>query len=278
MQKIYAMSDIHGMIRSLRERLSQLNVDEIRNGDARLLFLGDYIDRGYNSFKVLDTLFHLQKDLGENVIVLKGNHDQWFLEFLYGQNPEWLGNLRATAFLSEFLTESELGNVNHLMARMKPDLTHGIVRKAMEERHKDLFLWMKSLPLYYETDHQIYVHAGVDEDAEDLWQVGTSDEMFLEKYPPQTGFFYKDIIAGHVSTSTASGNRELHDVYYDGLSHFYIDGVDSYLPSIRNGEFVIPLLRYTEERGIGNYDRIDQNGQPNLICTKDWNTLCTDHS
>lgn len=273
MLKIYAMSDLHGMIVSLRERLSQLNMNEIRNGDTKLLLLGDYIDRGYNSFKVLDTLFHLQNDLGENVIILKGNHDQWFLEFLDGFNPQWLGNIRTTAFLSEFLTESELGNVNHLIARMRQDLAHGIVKKAMEERHGDLLLWMKSLPLFYETDHQIFVHAGVDEEAGDLWHIGTSDEIFMGKYPPQKGFFYKDIIAGHVSVSTASGNRKLHDVFYDGQSHFYIDGVDSYPPSIRDGECVIPLLRYTEESGIGNYYSVSQDGQQHLICTKEWKNV-----
>ena len=88
--KIYAMSDIHGMLRPFRDRLEQLNMDEIRSGKAKLILLGDYIDRGYNSMKVLDTIYSLQKDLGEGLIVLKGNHDQWFLDFLHGKDSQWL--------------------------------------------------------------------------------------------------------------------------------------------------------------------------------------------
>ena len=37
MQTIYAMSDIHGMINPLRARLSQLDMDEIRLGKAKLI-------------------------------------------------------------------------------------------------------------------------------------------------------------------------------------------------------------------------------------------------
>ncbi len=33
-----------------------------------------------------------------------------------------------------------------------------------------------------------------------------------------------DIIAGHTGTQTISGIPGYHDVYYDGMSHFYIDG------------------------------------------------------
>ncbi len=270
MQTIYAMSDIHGMLGPLRLRLSQLNMDEIRRGDAKLLFLGDYIDRGRNSFKVLETIRNLQQDVGENVIVLMGNHDRWFVDFLYGENPYWLDSFRNTAFLNEFLTTSELGSVNHLIARMKSHLAYGIVRKAMEERQQGLLSWMKDLPLFYETKHQIYVHAGVDEEAEDLWRVGTDDSYFTDKFPATKGYFYKDIIAGHVSTSTASGRRNLHDIYYDGHSHFYIDGVDSYPLSVRDEDCVIPLLKYTEKNGRGTYYSVQKDGECLLICEKSW--------
>ena len=253
MQTIYAMSDIHGMINPLRARLSQLDVDEIRYGAAKLIFLGDYIDRGYNSIKVMETIRELQNDLGESVIVLKGNHEQWFLDFISGNGPYWIDSIQSIAFLREFLKSSELGCINHLIARHKAYMCCDIVRNAMEERHKELLLWLRSLSLFYETEHQIYVHAGVDEEAGEYWKIGSPDEIFLEKYPATKGYFYKDIIAGHVSVSTASGDRSLHDIYYDGQSHFYIDGVDSYPLSVKDDECTIPLLKYTEENGTGSY-------------------------
>ncbi len=270
MQTIYAMSDIHGMLRPFHKRLDQLNMDKIRSGKAKLILLGDYIDRGFNSLGVLETVCKLQSDLGDNVIVLIGNHDKWFLDFLRGDDNNWLGNYQSTAFVSQFMPNDGMGRINHLVSRGKQYLASDLVRKAFEAYNKDLFSWMKALPLFYETEHQIYVHAGIDEEAEDLWAFGTSDEMFIEKYPPTTGYFYKDIIAGHVSTSTASGDRSNHDIYYDGESHFYIDGIDSYPHTANEDDCIIPLLQYTEEKGVGCYYSIGLDNQKNLICKKEW--------
>ncbi len=272
MQTIYAMSDIHGMINLLKARLSQLDMNEIRSGKAKLVFLGDYIDRGLNSIKVMETIRGLQNDLGENVIALKGNHDQWFLDFLFGQSPYWIDSIQSITFLREFLNASELGRINHLISRQKAHMINGIVRGAMETRYKDLLSWMKSLRLFYETEHQIFVHAGVDEEAGEFWQIGSSDEIFYEKYPATTGDFYKDIIAGHVSVSTASGDRSLHDIYYDGHSHFFIDGIDSYPPSVKDDECTIPLLKYVEEEGVGSYFSVLPDGGEKLLCSKNWST------
>ncbi len=270
MQTIYAMSDIHGMLEPLRKRLDQLNLDDFRLGKAKLILLGDYIDRGCDSLGVLKTIYELQSELGESMVVLMGNHDKWFLDFLDGLNPYWLENSQATSFINSFMPDEDIGKINFLISRHQLNLTHNLVRKAMELKHKELLLWMKKLPLFYETAHQIYVHAGIDEDAEELWAYGTSDEMFIEKYPPTKGFFFKDIIAGHVSTSTASCLQSNHDIFYDGKSHFYIDGIDSYPQSAKEDECVIPLLQYVEEDGIGCYFSIDLDNKKTLICKKEW--------
>ena len=269
-QTIYAMSDIHGMIGPFRQRLEQLNMDELRTGYARLILLGDYIDWGSNSLKVLETIYALQQDLGENMTVLMGNHDKWFLNFLHGDDPHWLGNYHSISLLSQFMTNDDLWKVNRLISRYKQYMAHDIVRNAFVAYNPELMPWMESFSLFYENEHQIYVHAGVDEEAEDLWAVGTSDEMFYEKYPPTTGHFYKDIIAGHVSSSTASKRRNFHDIYYDGESHFFIDGIDSYAANTKEADRIIPLLQYTEENGIGCYYSISPDNLKTLICKKEW--------
>lgn len=46
-----------------------------------------------------------------------------------------------------------------------------------------------------------------------------------------------DIIAGHVGTYLIANNSHFHDVYYDGESHYYIDGT-----VLKSG--VIPVLMY----------------------------------
>lgn len=68
------------------------------------------------------------------------------------------------------------------------------------------------------------MHAGVDEDAEDLWRHGTDDLTFCWKFPPTFGPFLKDIVAGHVATSKMHGDCDEHDAFWDGQSHYYLDG------------------------------------------------------
>ncbi|MCM1104804.1 MAG: hypothetical protein NC409_11950 [Clostridium sp.] len=40
---------------------------------------------------------------------------------------------------------------------------------------------------YYTAGHTIFVHAGIDEEAGDLWEWETGDEIFVGKYPAETG-------------------------------------------------------------------------------------------
>ncbi|MNW33696.1 hypothetical protein D3C74_106620 [compost metagenome] len=46
----------------------------------------------------------------------------------------------------------------------------------------------------------------------------------MSKFPATYGKFHKDIIADHISTSSLAKDNKFHNVYWDGKSHFYIDG------------------------------------------------------
>ena len=51
----------------------------------RLVFLGDYIDRGVDSKGVVDYILNL-KNLSSNVTCLLGNHEQCFMNYLHRQD------------------------------------------------------------------------------------------------------------------------------------------------------------------------------------------------
>lgn len=74
---IYAISDIHGFYRELYSRIDQMgNLTPFENGENKLVLLGDYIDRGSESKKILEMIFNWQQFLGdENLVVLRGNHE-----------------------------------------------------------------------------------------------------------------------------------------------------------------------------------------------------------
>jgi len=248
------------------KRIQQLqDLRTMKSGKDKLILLGDYIDVGRHSKEVLQLIYDLQKEVGpENMIVLMGNHDRWFLDFLEGKNDQWIEDISCKITLESFLGE----DLKTIMQEINATETSGaitdtfrrMVLQYMKTNYGELYKWYRKLPPYYRTDTQIFVHAGVDEEAEDWWDTGTPDEMLLEKYPPQFGSFYMDIIAGHVSTSSVSENREQHDIYYDGASHFYIDGIDSYPQGTAEEDRVIPLLLCKTERGENKYYALQEDG------------------
>lgn len=202
--KIFAMSDIHGCLAEFEEAL--LRVD-LSKEDSMLILLGDYV-HGPDSHGVLNKIIELQKKHGEErVVALLGNHEDMVID---GRLPI------CGVYNGEIYDDFE----------------------ADEDKYIE---WMMSLPRYYATERQIFCHAGIEEDAEDMWIWGTDDYTFTEKYPAQIGYFYMDIIAGHIGTSEISGDHRYHDIYFDGESHYYIDGT-----VLDSG--VIPVLMLDTEK------------------------------
>lgn len=80
---IYAMSDIHGQYELFAKCVKQIKPMLQKEGN-KLILLGDYIDRGSKSYECLKLAYDLEKEFGKDkVIVLKGNHEVWFEEFLF---------------------------------------------------------------------------------------------------------------------------------------------------------------------------------------------------
>lgn len=91
---------------------------------------------------------------------------------------------------------------------------------------------MRHFPYFYETERQILVHAGIAEWGGKDWLCVTSEELMVGKRTVSRGAFYKDVIAGHISTAKISGNRIYDGIWHDGQSHYYLDGT-----TWRSGKF-----------------------------------------
>jgi serine/threonine protein phosphatase 1 len=83
MEKIFAVGDIHGCFVHLQDLLGKIPIGK----NDILLFLGDYIDRGPDSYEVVETLCRLKKGSAK-VICLKGNHEQMYLDYLEGKDRD----------------------------------------------------------------------------------------------------------------------------------------------------------------------------------------------
>lgn len=84
---IIAIGDIHGCSRTLKKLVKDLEIFP----DHRLLFVGDYIDRGASSSDVISFLLELKNR--RECIFLRGNHEQMLLDALdKGERSFWLFN------------------------------------------------------------------------------------------------------------------------------------------------------------------------------------------
>lgn len=187
--KIYAMSDIHGCLQEFEAALELVDL----SGDNKLILLGDYIHSGADSYGVLKKIISLQQKYGnDKVVALMGNHEEIVIE---GRAP-----------IQELWGEGLYDSGN-----------------AEDDNY---IIFMQNLPLYHVEDNIIFVHAGIDEESGGEWEWESTDRDYLEKYPAETGHFNGDmiIVAGHVGTAVIANNYRFHDIYFDGDSHYYIDG------------------------------------------------------
>lgn len=242
MGKIYALSDIHGHYEQMLDTLSL--VDLANNPKSKLVFLGDYIDRGAKGRQVLNHIMTLEKQYPQQVIVLLGNHDKVFIDWLTFQEDYVQFSLLDSELLTtrNFLPEEDYVTYEYYFLNpyeMSEKMNREII-KTMYENAGEILRWLTSKvedSFYYETDTQIFVHAGIEEVAK-LWKLMTAEDTFLWKFPAETGKFYKDIIAGHVSSAeVAKDGTYLGKLFWDGESHFFTDG------SVYHSG-VIPLLEY----------------------------------
>ena len=75
-RKLAIVGDIHGDITTLWHILQEINVEVfLGNSHNKLIFLGDYVDRGPNSIAVLFAICSLKKKFPESVILMRGNHE-----------------------------------------------------------------------------------------------------------------------------------------------------------------------------------------------------------
>ncbi|MBR4026259.1 MAG: metallophosphoesterase [Lachnospiraceae bacterium] len=237
--KIYALSDIHGEYELLLENMKSI---DLSNKENQVVFCGDYIDSGHKSCQTLLFIKEVQEKYPEQVIVLKGNHELLFFEWLEKEDSkEWFGGDRSRISIRSFLTPEQMKKIEHLLEWNYFVSASKVAKKYVNKNYPDLLEWGKSLPYFYETEQQIFVHGGINEDAKLNWKTETSPEEMCWKYPWTTGKFYKDIIAGHTATARISGQESYHEVYFDGESHYYIDG-----DVRKSGK--IPLLVYDVEK------------------------------
>jgi len=237
-----AIGDIHGMYNHLIELLDKIEtvIDQKYSDDVTFVFLGDYVDRGPDSRKVVDLLLQRIDD-NMNDIILPGNHeemmsgisrytDSGFKDFML-----WWGSWGGFETLKSYFSK------NHDCHDFENWKKSDFVNHWVEE-------WLRSFPDHYkfidnclngvytpnetafhldETDRIMFTHAGIHPDipsflhneADFMW---SRDAMFLKKGMKWTEASVDLVVHGH----TIMNEEEGTDTHRIGLDRgAYSNGI-----------------------------------------------------
>lgn len=186
------ISDIHGCLEEFNTMLEKVH---FRPAEDQLLLLGDYVDRGLKSKEVVELIIELHKQAG--AVVLKGNHDDMMLKALLGENERykyhWLNN-GGSQTLQSYCGEVVTGDIMELD-------TFQAAKTYILQQYRHHLDFLQSLPLYYESEKHIFVHAGTNPVYADWRHQPGEDFMWIreEFYNHPTGLD-KTVVFGHTPT------------------------------------------------------------------------------
>jgi serine/threonine protein phosphatase 1 len=150
---IFIVGDVHGCLCTFKEL-----IERYWNPKHELLIqLGDLIDRGNFSAETVQFVRNLQSIYPERVIILRGNHEQEFIDYVEkGDNPNWLrqkGKETIESYLKLGLSLAEEA------------------------------AWMKNLPLFWENEHIFVSHAGISQSTENPFDPQSNDGVLWTRNP-----------------------------------------------------------------------------------------------
>lgn len=207
----YVLSDIHGCNAELTTALNYWNPAK-----ETLIVMGDLIDRGPDSLGVIRTLMQAEKDHPERVIVLAGNHDQMFLDWVLHTAPADLDFYYSPslhdATIKSFV-ESDTANEHNPdgvdFTKMDPEIFGSFITRHFSEE----LAWLRRRDLFHETDHAIFVHAGINLDLPEWWHDTRSLTHIRSPFIYSNKIAEKRVFFGHTTTVNMHGCKKHNGIW-----------------------------------------------------------------
>jgi serine/threonine protein phosphatase 1 len=210
MKRTLVISDIHGEIKLFERLLADVNYNSSQD---QLILLGDYIDRGPNSRRVLEKVIELKSD---GALVLKGNHEDMMIKALTTDEEHswknWIHRNGGRKTLESYgLNESEF------VVQEEEQFIKPMLHDETLDRHLN---FIQKLDHFIELEEYIFVHAGVHPiqplEETDPYTFMWIREEFYSAYSGQ-----KTIVFGHTPAMHLHGK---HSIFFGKNRIIGIDG------------------------------------------------------
>ena len=199
--RVYAVGDIHGRADLLKRLMDLVHTDAAAAPEERivLIFLGDYVDRGFQSKDVIDYLLSDELSRYETYF-LKGNHESAFETFLSDPSfgPQWARFGGAETLMSYNIQPPRAKTVasewEAVCEQLNRDLPHS---------HRN---FLSTLSLYATLGDYVFVHAGLRPGTALEYQTERDLLWIREEFLRDENSFDQIVIHGH--TPIAEPHRD----------------------------------------------------------------------
>ncbi len=195
--RTFVIGDIHGDLDALRKVIAKL---PLIDAEDTVVFLGDYVDRGPHSSEVVRIVMALDRAVGCKVICLRGNHEDAWLRVRKRRWDEFVFPPQNGCFATY---RSFVGGPVPVKGEM-PKMEDMDALFSGSFFPPEVASWMEELPIWYEDEHAIYVHAGlIEKDGKFLHPKDTEQQIAL-MWTRTDSFFTdyrgKTVVIGHTVT------------------------------------------------------------------------------
>lgn len=192
---VWAVGDVHGQDDLFEAMVSAIETDLARTEASRrvVILLGDYIDRGLGSKRIVDRILALNETLdasGCELVLLKGNHEDLLLRFLDNSatGPAWVAVGGSETLLSYGIQPPSSNDAPGWEAASNLLLT------SMPLSH---LLFYEALDHHFQVGDYHFVHAGVRHGVP-LDAQAPEDMLWIrDSFLRDTRAFEKMIVHGH---------------------------------------------------------------------------------
>jgi len=152
--RIYAIGDIHGRADLLDVVLARIDADLAQGPPARNIevFLGDYVDRGPDSRRVIDRL--VARNQTHRAVFLKGNHETFVTEFV--RTPTILSDWQNLGGLETLMSYGIMPSINADGAAQEK--LSAAFKQVLPESHRQFLADLRSS---FTCGDFFFVHAGI---------------------------------------------------------------------------------------------------------------------